>query len=198
MCPRKYHNQRSILMKRNFRLLSLLLAFAVLISACANAKTNSTSQASSGSGAGKVVEYSLTTAMTDGKMVFVGVGGGIDGVTNPTLSANVGDTVKVTLSTSDGMEHNVAFPDFKASSQHVVGQGSSTTLEFTPDKGGSFVYYCELAGHRQAGMEGKFEVSGGNMASDSSAAPAVPAGDTISASMGPVVVNGPPATGADI
>ena len=184
-------------MKNTFKLLSLLMAVAVLLSACANASVNAASGISS-TGAGKVVEYSLTSAMTDGKMVFIGVGGGIDGVTNPTLSANVGDTVKVTLSTGDGMEHNIAFPDFKASSQHVVGQGSSTTLEFTPDKGGSFVYYCELAGHRQAGMEGKFEVSGGNMASDSSAAPAVPAGDTISASAGPVVVNGPPATGADI
>src|SRR5512140_951680 len=146
MCPRKYHDQRSILMKRNFRLLSLLLAFAVLISACANAKSNSAREASGDSGTGKVVEYGLTTAMTDGKMVFVGVGGGIDGVTNPILSANVGDTVKITLSTSDGMEHNVIFPDFKAASEHVVGAGASTTLEFTPDKGGSFVYYWYLPG----------------------------------------------------
>src|SRR5512138_1289228 len=196
MCPMKYHSQRSFSMKNTFKLVSLLMAAAVLLSACANSSANAASEASNAGS--KVVEYALTTAMTDGKMVFTGVGGGIDGVTNPTLSASVGDTLKVTLTTSDGMEHNIAFPDFKASSQHVVGQGSSTVLEFTVDKGGSFVYYCDLPGHRQAGMEGKFEVSGGNMASDSSAAPAVPAGDTISASMGPVVVNGPPATGADI
>src|SRR5512142_1373307 len=157
-------------MKSTFRLLSLLMAAAVLLSACANSNANAAQEASSGSGTGKVVEYALTTAMTDGKMVFVGVGGGIDGVTNPTLSANVGDTLKVTLSSSDGMEHNITFPDFNASSKHVVGTGTSVTLQFAVDKGGSFVYYCDLPGHRQAGMEGKFEVTGApdNMAGNGS------------------------------
>src|SRR5512147_2655263 len=108
-------------MKSTFRFLSFLMSAAVLLSACASAGAKTDSEASSGSGTGKTVEYSLTSAMTDGKMVFVGVGGGIDGVTNPTLSANVGDTVKISLSSGDGMEHNIAFPDFNASSEHVVG-----------------------------------------------------------------------------
>jgi nitrite reductase (NO-forming) len=128
-------------------------------------------------------------------MVFVANGGGIDGITNPTLSANVGDTVKVTLLTSDGMEHNVIFPDFNAASEHVVGQGSTTTLEFTPDKGGSFVYYCDLPGHRQAGMEGKFEVTGTTASNGVSAAPL---SNNAPAAVGPVVVSNPPTTGADI
>src|SRR5512135_369522 len=112
-------------MKNTFKLLSLLMAVAVLLSACANANANAAQEASS---TGKVVEYALTTGMADGKMVFVGIGGGIDGVNNPTLSANVGDTLKVTLSSSDGMEHNIVFPDFNASSKHVVGTGTSVTL----------------------------------------------------------------------
>src|SRR5512141_144841 len=134
-------------MKNTLKLLSLLMAAAVLLSACANANANAAQEASSGTGPGKVVEYALTSTMTDGRMVFVGVGGGIDGVVNPTLSANVGDTIKVTLSSSDGMEHNIAFPDFNASSQHTSGQGTNVTLQFTVDKGGTFVYFCELAGH---------------------------------------------------
>ncbi len=186
-------------MKKVLMLLSLLMAATILLSACANASANAASETSS-TGTGKVVEYALTTAMADGKMVFVGVGGGIDGVNNPTLSANVGDTLKVTLSSSDGMEHNITFPDFNASSKHVIGTGTSVTLQFAVDKGGSFVYYCDLPGHRQAGMEGKFEVTGApdNMAGNGSSASAAPTGDNTSAPVGPVVVNGPPATGADI
>jgi plastocyanin len=178
-------------MKSTFKLLSLLVAAAVLLSACANAA----SEAGSSSGTGKVIEYTLTSAMIDGKMVFVGAGGGIDGVTNPTLSANVGDTVKVTLSTGDGMEHNVVFPDFNAVSEHVFGQGSSTTLEFTTDKGGSFVYYCDLPGHRQAGMEGKFEVNGTTASKGIAAAPV---SNNVAAPKGRVVVDNPATTGADI
>ncbi len=179
-------------MKNTFKLLSLLMATSVLLSACANA--NAAREASGNSSTGKVLEYTLTTSMADGKMVFVGVGGGIDGVVNPTLSANVGDTLKVTLSSGEGVEHNIAFPDFNASSEHVAGQGTSTTLEFTVDKGGSFVYYCEIPGHRQAGMEGKFEVTGSTASDAVSAAPA----SNNAAPSGPVVVNGPAATGADI
>jgi len=132
--------------------------------------------------------------MADGKMVFIGVGAGIDGVVNPTLSANAGDTVKVTLSSGEGVEHNIAFPDFNALSENVVGKGTSTTLEFTADKGGSFLYYCEVPGHRQAGMEGKFEVTGSTASDAVSAAPA----SNQAAPSGPVVVNNPATTGADI
>ena len=132
--------------------------------------------------------------MTDGKMSFIGVGKGIDGVVNPTLSANVGDTVKVTLSSGEGVEHDITFPDFNATSEHVVGKGSSTTFEFKPDKGGSFSYYCIIAGHREAGMQGKFEVTG-SAASDNVPVSA-PVGSAVVS--GPVVVNNPATTGADI
>jgi nitrite reductase (NO-forming) len=145
---------------------------------------------------GKVVEYSLKSAMADGMMLFIGVGGGIDGVKNPTLSANVGDTIKLTLTSGDGVEHDIAFPDFNAASEHVVGQGSSTTLSFSVDKGGSFTYYCTLPGHRQAGMEGKFNVAGQSIA-DAPAQPGAVDANYVPAS-GPVVVSNPAAKGADI
>lgn len=182
-------------MKNTFKLLSLFVAAALLFSACANAKADAASEAGSSAGTGRVIEYVLTSALIDGKMVFMGASGGIDGVTNPTLSANVGDTIKVTLSTGDGMEHNVVFPDFNAASEHVVGRGSSTTLEFTPNKSGSFVYYCDLPGHRQAGMEGKFEVNGTTTSNGMAAAPM---SNHAAAPQGPVVVNDPATTGADI
>jgi nitrite reductase (NO-forming) len=176
-------------MKTIFRLLSLLAVIAVLISACASpAKGNGAADA------GKVVAYGLTTGMADGKMSFIGVGGGIDGVVNPKLSANVGDTVKLTLSSGEGVEHDITFPDFNATSEHVVGKGSSTTFEFKVDKGGSFSYYCVIAGHREAGMEGKFEVTG------TAANQNVPVSAPLSnvPASGPIVANNPAATGADV
>ena len=98
--------------------------------------------------------------MVDGQMTFVGVGGGIEGVHNPTLSANVGDTVRITLTGGDSVEHDVAFPDFNAQSEHITGKGSTSTFEFVADKPGSFHYNCLLAGHKEAGMIGNFEVTG--------------------------------------
>jgi nitrite reductase (NO-forming) len=69
-------------------------------------------------------------------------------------------------------------------------------MSFVVDKGGSFVYYCTLPGHREAGMEGKFNVTGSTLAASDSAAPAV-TGDYVAAS-GPVVVNSEATKGADI
>ena len=111
--------------------------------------------------AGGVVEYTLESALTDGKMVFLGKGGEIDGITNPDLIANPGDTVRITLISGEGAAHNIVFEDFNAHSDDVVGQGSSVVLEFTPDRDGTFAYICDIPGHRQAGMEGKFIVGSG-------------------------------------
>ena len=173
-------------MKISFKLFGLLIAIAVLISACGSAQQDAS--------AGKTEEYTLTTGLVDGNMSFIGVGGGTDGVSNPTLSAHVGDTVKITLSSGEGVEHDIAFPDFNAQSEPVVGKGSSTTLEFTVDKGGSFSYYCVTAGHREAGMEGKFNVTGEAVAN---AAPTTSSNDYAAQNV-PVIANNPAATGADV
>jgi len=110
---------------------------------------------------GATVDYTLESALADGKMVFVGKGGDIDGKINPDLAANAGDTIKVTLISGEGAAHNVAFDGFNARSEDVVGKGNSVVLEFTADQEGTFAYYCDIPGHRQAGMEGKFIVGSG-------------------------------------
>lgn len=184
-------------MKISFKIFGLLIAISVLISACAGAGPNPVvAESSSNSSTGKVIEYAFTSNMIDGKMAFVGDGGGINGVVNPTLSANAGDTVRVTLTSGEGVEHNISFPDFNATSESVVGKGTSTTLEFVVDKGGSFTYICSVAGHKEAGMLGKFEVSGSGPGNDAPAA-SVPAGDYAGLS-GPVVVSNAATTGADV
>ncbi len=94
-------------------------------------------------------------------MVFLGMGGDVDGKVNPDLKANPGDTVKITLTSGEGAQHNIFFEAFNAKSDDVIGQGNSVTLEFMPDREGTFAYYCTIPGHRQAGMEGKFIVGSG-------------------------------------
>jgi nitrite reductase (NO-forming) len=104
------------------------------------------------------VSFTLQTGIAEGKLVFTGVGGEIDGVVNPTLRVAPDAVVQITLVDGDGAQHDLAFPDFNAKSDFVTGQGSSSTFVFRADKEGSFSYYCTVPGHRQAGMEGLIEV----------------------------------------
>ncbi len=182
-------------MKTSFKFFSLVLLIALFLTACGTATQSESKNTTAGNG--KTIEYTLKTAMKGANMVYIGVGGGIDGVENPTLSANTGDTVSVTLQSGDGTEHNIAFPDFNAESEHVVGTGSKVTVSFLVDKGGEFVYHCNLPGHTEAGMKGKFVATGPDLAQSAPAAAPVASGNYVAAS-GPVVVSNPATSGADI
>jgi nitrite reductase (NO-forming) len=104
------------------------------------------------------VEFTLTTSMDSGKMVFVGVGDEIDGVINPDLVARQGDTLHLTLINGDGMPHDFASPELKAQTTIVSAKGKTTDVVFETKDTGEFAYYCTVPGHRQAGMEGKLIV----------------------------------------
>lgn len=110
------------------------------------------------------VSYSLKTHVGREGMVFVGVGGKIDGVVNPTLKVPHNAVVQITLINDDGAEHDIRVPEFNALSDHVTGKGASSAIVFRAGKDGTFVYFCTLPGHRAAGMEGKIEVGGGAVA----------------------------------
>jgi len=137
---------------------------------------------------GVTVEYTLESALADGKMVFLGKGGDIDGQANPDLRANAGDTVKVTLISGDGAAHNIRFDGANIQSKDVVGPGNNVLLKFTAGQEGTFAYYCNIPGHRQAGMEGKFIVGSGiSTAANGSSQASVESGsiENVSVSTGP-------------
>ncbi|WP_423878158.1 copper-containing nitrite reductase [Bradyrhizobium sp.] len=104
-------------------------------------------------------KYTLRTGIAEGKMVFLGVGGSIDGKANPVLTAAEGQIVQLTLINGEGTEHDIVFPDQGAKSPRVNGKGASTTIVFRATKSGDFIYFCSVPGHQLAGMQGQFLVT---------------------------------------
>ncbi len=104
-------------------------------------------------------KFTLRSGIAEGQMVYIGVGGAIDGKANPVLTASEGQVVQLTLINGEGAEHDIVFPDQDARSPRVTGKGASTTIAFRAAKSGDFTYYCSVPGHRLAGMEGQFIVT---------------------------------------
>jgi nitrite reductase (NO-forming) len=102
--------------------------------------------------------FTLRTGIADGKMVYLGKGGVIDGKVNPTLTVHEGDVVQITIVNGEGAEHDIVVPELHVASQRVSSPGASSTLSFRANDVGTFVYFCSIAGHRQAGMEGMVKV----------------------------------------
>jgi nitrite reductase (NO-forming) len=118
---------------------------------------------------GAVRQIVLKTGLAGGKMVYLDEKGQV----NPVLRANVGDTVEITISSGEGAEHDIVIPELKVHSKHFNGASGPIKVRFQVTQSGKFTYYCSIAGHRQIGMEGVFEVTG--PADASAAKPAAPA-----------------------
>jgi nitrite reductase (NO-forming) len=99
--------------------------------------------------------FTLETDFGSQGMIFIGVGGDIDGVVNPTLYVAEGGVVEITLLNGDGMQHDISFLGLdNAASDYVNNKGDETSLVFTASESGEYTYICTVPGHRQAGMEG--------------------------------------------
>ena len=131
-----------------FKMLLLTLLTTLLLAACG-------AQSTPEEGRG----YTLTTGVKEGQLVFVGVGGDVDGVTNPVLHVEPGASVTVTLINGDGAEHDIFFPEVNAQTKRLKGQGSADTITFeVPNRETVLAYYDSVPGHAEAGMLGKLIV----------------------------------------
>lgn len=105
--------------------------------------------------------FTLKTGIAGGRMVYLGVGGTIDGKINPTLTVYEGELVQVNLINGEGAEHDIFVDQYNAKSSKVIGKNASATISFEASKPGEFAYFCTIGGHRQAGMEGLVQVVAG-------------------------------------
>jgi len=105
------------------------------------------------------VRYTLRSGIAEGRMVYLGVGGTIEGQVNPILSAAEGQVVQITLINGEGAEHDIVFPEQDAKSPRITGRGASTSVVFRATRAGDFTYICSVPGHHLAGMQGQFVVT---------------------------------------
>lgn len=117
------------------------------------------------------IVFTLRSGVAQGRMVYIGVGGDIDGKINPTLMVHEGETVQINLINGEGAEHDVVIDAYAARSERVLRAGASTTLAFLADRVGEFDYFCSVPGHRDAGMAGRLQVMPGARAEMQATAP---------------------------
>jgi nitrite reductase (NO-forming) len=87
------------------------------------------------------------------------------------LKIHEGETVQINLINGEGAEHDVVIDQFAVRSNRVTGKNASSSLSFTANKTGEFIYYCSVPGHREAGMEGRIQVAPGPRAPTVATAP---------------------------
>ena len=141
-----------------YRLVLWLALMALLVAACSRGPAAQPPPVSADDPPAPDIAFTLETASGQGGLRYVGVGGDIDGVVNPTLTVSAGATVEITLRNGDGMPHDVVAPDVGLASEQISGRGSTTVVRFRVEETGSFAYWCSVPGHRAAGMEGAIVV----------------------------------------
>jgi len=139
-------------MKTQYLLILIVVGFSLIVGGCAF-------QPLAQAQANIDVEFTLKTAQKDGKMVFVGVGGEIDGEVNPDLSVQRGETIHLILINDDGVSHDLKVPGLRARLPNVENKGNQSDAVFKARDAEVYEYYCTVMGHRQAGMEGTLTVS---------------------------------------
>jgi plastocyanin len=75
-----------------------------------------------------------------------------------TLTATVGQTMNVTLVNTGALDHNFVIDEFNVGLGPIPG-GQQSSGSFTPDAAGTYEYYCDVPGHRDAGMVGTLTVN---------------------------------------
>ena len=85
-----------------------------------------------------------------------------DGTRNPTLRANKGDRVRITITNGETMTHDIAMEKLGIKSGTLFEKGSSTSITFWAESDDT--YFCTVPGHRTAGMVGTFKLVEGSIA----------------------------------
>jgi|SRR5579859_151310 len=75
-----------------------------------------------------------------------------------TLAAKVGQPVTINFQNVGALEHSFVIDQLNVKLEHVQ-PGQTATVTFTPTAAGTYTYYCDVPGHKEAGMKGILTVS---------------------------------------
>lgn len=126
-------------------MLPLILVGAILVSGCAgqqSAQTTPDKPTAAITLTGEVKEFTIRES--NFKLI------------PSNITVNQGDLVKITVAVDQGI-HNL-FVERYDQRVNVASSGKSQVMEFVADKSGTFKMWCEVAGHRDLGMEGQLIV----------------------------------------
>jgi len=94
-----------------------------------------------------------STAMMQGS---IQIEGGTYYFAPDTITVKKGEPVTITFTSAGGM-HDFVIDEFNVRTKRV-SEGESDTVMFTPDKAGTYEFYCSVGNHRQMGMKGTLVV----------------------------------------
>jgi len=136
------------------------LLFMALLPISIQVKTNST-EAQSANAPVASVEYTLKAVVGQNPpMAFYGVGGSIDGVADPTLTAKTGDTVTIHLINGDPIIHDLTIDELGVTTGQLTQANETAALTFVATRPGEFTYRCATPGHDAVGMKGIIRITG--------------------------------------
>jgi uncharacterized cupredoxin-like copper-binding protein len=138
--------------KRTSLLAIAPVAVALVIAGCGGGNSGSSTAATTGSSSGSGGQGQLLklTADPGGQLRF----------DTAKLTAKPGKvTIRMTNPSSAGMDHGIAVEGNGVDSDGpTVAPGNTSSVTVTLKKG-TYVYYCPVPGHKQAGMKGTLKVS---------------------------------------
>jgi uncharacterized cupredoxin-like copper-binding protein len=79
-----------------------------------------------------------------------------DGTRNPTLKANKGKRVRITIYNGEMMTHDIALEKAGIKTPSISDKGAKVSMTFIAKE--NDIYFCTVPGHRAAGMVGKLEI----------------------------------------
>ena len=83
-----------------------------------------------------------------------------NGTRNPTLKANKGSRVRITMTNGETMTHDISLEKLGVKSASIIEKGATTSIDFIAEA--DDIYFCTVPGHRAAGMVGKIQVVKGS------------------------------------
>jgi uncharacterized cupredoxin-like copper-binding protein len=127
---------------------ALLLVILLMVAACGGGSTGSTGGDTGGSeapAAQNLTVQALTTLKWE----------------PAALTAQAGQPVNITMTSDGALEHNFVWADqADADFLHVdIGETEDGPATRTFDTAGTYEFYCDIPGHREAGMVGALTVN---------------------------------------